>query len=175
MPSIPALPLLAFTRRNASFRLSLTYFLHQSTRIGWAFGVMSRQTRFSLFPPRFAGFTRWRGREVQFKLDILLLVAPEIHVVLATPLVRTFSHRFRLGLSVDSAFRHWSASLACDSAGGRGKAGRNLESSAPISSSWKERQATEVNRSDSGVSTPMTSVVPGSVRKAVVNSGVEPG
>src|SRR5450755_2581930 len=91
---------------------SLTYFLHQSIRIGWAFGVMSRQTRFSLFPPRFAGFTRWRGREVQFKLDILLLVAPEIHVVLAAPLVRAFSHRSRLGLSVDSAFRHWSASIA---------------------------------------------------------------
>src|SRR5450631_1967306 len=65
-----------------------------------------------LFSPRFAGFTRWRGREVQFKLDIPLLVAPEIHVVLATPLVRAFSHRSRLSLSVDSAFRHWSASIA---------------------------------------------------------------
>src|ERR1035441_2022045 len=42
--------------------VSLTYFLHQSTRIGWAFGVMGRQKRFSLFPPRFAGFTRWRGK-----------------------------------------------------------------------------------------------------------------
>ena len=49
-------------------------------------------------------------------LDMLLLVALEIHVVLATPLVRAFSHRSRLGLSVDSAFRHWSASLALPTA-----------------------------------------------------------
>jgi hypothetical protein len=33
---------------------------------------------------------------------------PEVHVLLATPLVRAFSHRSRLGLSVDSAFRPWS-------------------------------------------------------------------
>ena len=78
----------------------------------WAFGVMGRQLRFSLFPSRSAGFTRSHGREVQFSLDIPLPVALEIHVVLATPLVRAFSYRFRLGLSVDSAFRHWSASLA---------------------------------------------------------------
>ena len=36
----------------------------------------------------------------------------EIHVLLASPLVRAFSHRSRLGLSVDSTFRHRSASLA---------------------------------------------------------------
>src|ERR1035438_7563879 len=90
----------------------LTYFLHQSIRAGWAFGVMHRRTRFSLISSRFAGFTCWRGREVQFSLNVLLLVAPEIHVLLASLLVRAFNHRFRLGLSVDSAFRHWSASLA---------------------------------------------------------------
>jgi hypothetical protein len=32
----------------------------------------------------------------------------------------------------------------------------------------------EVGRPDSGVSTPITSVVPGSVRKAVVNSWTDP-
>ena len=85
---------------------SLTYFLHQSIRAGWAFGVIRRRERFSLFPSRFAGFTRWRGREVQFGLNILLHFAPETHVLLAAPLVRAFDHRFRLGLSVDSAFRH---------------------------------------------------------------------
>src|SRR5262249_23678188 len=64
---------------------SLTYFLHQSIRAGWAFGIMHRRGRFGLFPFRFAGFTRWRSREVQFSLDVLPLVAPEIHVLLASP------------------------------------------------------------------------------------------
>ena len=91
---------------------SLTYLLHQSIRAGWAFGVIRRRVRFSLFPSRFAGFTRWRGREVQFGLDVLLPVAPETYVLLTSPLVRAFSHRFRRRLSVDSAFRHRSASLA---------------------------------------------------------------
>src|SRR6266446_4794500 len=64
---------------------SLTYFLHQSVRAGWASGVMHRRGRFGLFPSCFAGFTRWRRREVQFSLDVLPLVAPEIHVLLASP------------------------------------------------------------------------------------------
>src|SRR5208337_1121402 len=64
---------------------SLTYFLHPSIRAGWAFRVMHRRERFGLFPFRFAGFTRWRRREVQFSLDVLPLVAPEIHVLLAAP------------------------------------------------------------------------------------------
>src|ERR1700722_1308160 len=105
IPSTPALPLFAFTRRNASFRFSLTYFLHPSIRAGWAFGLIHHRGRFGLFPSRFAGFTRWRRREVQFGLGILPHVAPEIHVLLAAPLVRAFSHRFRLGLSVVSASR----------------------------------------------------------------------
>ena len=91
---------------------SLTYFLHQSIRPGWAFGVIRRREQFSLFPSRFAGFTRWRRREVQFSLNVLLHIASETHVLLASPLVRAFNHRSRLGLSVDSAFRHRSASLA---------------------------------------------------------------
>jgi hypothetical protein len=91
---------------------SLTYFLHQSICAGWAFGFMHRRKRFGPFPSRFTGFTRWRRREVQLPLDVLPHVAPEIHVLLTTPLVRAFSHRFRLGLSVDSTFRLRSASLA---------------------------------------------------------------
>jgi len=39
-------------------------------------------------------------------------VVVEAHVLLASPLVRAFNHRFRLGLSVNSVFRPWSASLA---------------------------------------------------------------
>src|SRR4051794_9959478 len=96
--------------------VSLTYFLHPSIRVSWAFGVMCRRERFDLFPSYFAGFTRWQRREVQFKLDILSLVALEIHVLFATPLVRAFSYRFLFGLSVDSAFRLWSASLALPTA-----------------------------------------------------------
>jgi hypothetical protein len=46
------------------------------------------------------------------QLDIQPLVALEIHVLLASPLVRAFSHRSRFGLSVDSTFRRRSASLA---------------------------------------------------------------
>lgn len=77
---------------------------------------MCRRERFNLFPSRSTGFTRSREREVQLELDILSLVALEIHVLLATVLVRAFSRRSRLGLSVDSAFRHWSASLALPTA-----------------------------------------------------------
>src|SRR3984885_7489255 len=58
------------------------------------------------------GFTRWRKREVQIALDVLPHVIVETHVLLASPLVRVFNHRSRLSLSVDSAFRLWSASLA---------------------------------------------------------------
>ena len=73
---------------------------------------MRRLQRFVLFSSRSPGFTRWRRGKVQFPLDILPHVAVEIHVLLTSPLVRAFNHRSRLGLSVDSAFRLWSASLA---------------------------------------------------------------
>ena len=66
---------------------------------------MHRRARFGLFPSGLTGFTcglRWK---VQFLLDVLPLVVPEVHVLLASPLVRAFDPRFQLGLSVDSAFR----------------------------------------------------------------------
>src|ERR1019366_2701118 len=94
----------------------LTYFLHQSIRAGWAFGIIRRRGQFGLFPSRFASFTRWRGREVQFGLSVPLHVAPETHVLLASLLVRAFRHRSRFGLSVDSTFRLRSASLALPTA-----------------------------------------------------------
>jgi len=65
--------------------LSLTYFLHHSIRSSWVFGSIHHPGRFSLFLSRFAGFTRWRGRKVQFYLDILLLVVLETHGLLAAP------------------------------------------------------------------------------------------
>jgi hypothetical protein len=75
-------------------------------------GCMDRLHRFVLFSSRFPGFTRWHRGKVQFPLDILPHFAVEIHVLLASPLVQAFNHRSRLSLSVDSAFRLWSASIA---------------------------------------------------------------
>jgi hypothetical protein len=59
------------------------------------------------------GFTRSRGREVQFSLDIPLLFALEIRVVLASPLVRAFGYRFRLGLSRANSNRSAHCSSFC--------------------------------------------------------------
>src|SRR6266404_1736528 len=39
---------------------SLTYLLHDSTRVGWAFGFMHHRERFDVFPQRLPGFTRRR-------------------------------------------------------------------------------------------------------------------
>ena len=64
---------------------SLTYFLHQSIRAGWVFGSIRRPGQLSRFPSRLSGFTRRRRREVQFHLDILLLVVLETHGLLASP------------------------------------------------------------------------------------------
>src|ERR1700730_15136228 len=63
---------------------SLTYLLHQSIRAGWVFGPIHRPGRFSPFPSRLSGFTRQRRREVQFDLDILLLVVLETHGLLTS-------------------------------------------------------------------------------------------
>src|ERR1700687_1893907 len=79
---------------------------NDSTRVGWAFGLICRRERFDVFPSRLPGFTRRRRWEVQAQLDVQPLVALEVHVLLASPLVQAFSHRFRFGLSVVSAFRH---------------------------------------------------------------------
>ena len=74
---------------------------------------MRRRERFALFPSRLLGFTPGRGRKVQFKLDILPPVVLETHGLLTAPLVRAFSHRSRLGLSIAPPFGIRSASLAC--------------------------------------------------------------
>src|SRR5229473_3564827 len=39
---------------------SFTYFLHDSTRVGWAFGLTHHRERFDVFPSRLPGFTRRR-------------------------------------------------------------------------------------------------------------------
>src|SRR2546426_6227306 len=63
---------------------SLTYFLHQSIRAGWAFGGMHRRGRFGVFPSCLVGGTRWAGREVLFSPEVPALVAPEIHFLLGS-------------------------------------------------------------------------------------------
>src|SRR5271169_6077102 len=73
---------------------------------------MPRLARFGLFPSGLTGFTRGLRWKVQFLLDVLPHLVVETHVLLVSPLVRAFNHRSRLSLSVDSAFRLWSASLA---------------------------------------------------------------
>src|SRR4029077_12981979 len=64
---------------------SLTYLLHQSVGSSWAFGSTCRPQRFSLFSCDTSGCTRQRRREVQFHLDILLLVVFETHGLLTAP------------------------------------------------------------------------------------------
>src|SRR5205807_3388288 len=65
--------------------LSLTYFLHQSIGSSWVFGSIRRRRRFSLFSCDTSGCTRQRRREVQFQLEILLLVVSETHGLLTAP------------------------------------------------------------------------------------------
>jgi len=85
-------------------------------RVGWAFGFTHRRERSDVFSPRLPGFTRRRRWGVQSQLDVQPCVALEMHVLLTSPLVRAFSHRSRLRLSVGSTFRRWSASLALPTA-----------------------------------------------------------
>src|SRR5439155_4529668 len=65
--------------------LSLTDLLHQSVGSSWAFGSTCRHRRFSLFSCDTSGCTRQRRREVQFHLDVLLLIVFETHGLLTAP------------------------------------------------------------------------------------------
>lgn len=85
---------------------SLTYCLHQSIRAGWVFGPTCRPGRFSLFPSRLSGFTRQRRREVQFGLDVPLLVVLETHGLLAAPSRSGLRPPFPTWPIHCSAFRH---------------------------------------------------------------------
>src|SRR3984893_17774542 len=49
---------------------SYTERLHDSTRVGWAFGLTHRRRRFDVFPSRLPGFTRRRRWEVQSDLSV---------------------------------------------------------------------------------------------------------
>ena len=83
---------------------SLTYFLHQSIRAGWAFGLIHRPGRFSLFPSCSRGLHPLAQKRSPVPSGYSAACRPEIHVLLASPFVRAFSHRSRLGLSVAPPF-----------------------------------------------------------------------
>jgi hypothetical protein len=59
-----------------------------------------------IVPPTRTGIACSNCRDRRRRLYSTGYSALEIHVLLASPLVRAFSHRFRLGLSVDSTFRY---------------------------------------------------------------------
>src|SRR5580658_10221779 len=85
IPSTPGLPIGSHLPQCSFQVFSLPYCLHQSIRAGWVFGSTRRHGRFRPFPSRLSGFTRQRRGEVQFHLDILLLVVLETHGLLAAP------------------------------------------------------------------------------------------
>ena len=72
---------------------SLADFLHESKRSSWAFGVTPRPKWLERLPSRLPGFTRILGVEVRLRPNILPSVTSEVHVLLATSLVRAFSGR----------------------------------------------------------------------------------
>jgi hypothetical protein len=117
IPSTPALPLLACTRRNASFRLSRSHTLHQSVGSSGAFDSTGRPGRFSLFPVSLSSFTRQLDREVQLLLDMPLRIVRETHDLLATPPRSGLQSSFPARPICCSAFRPWSASRASPTSG----------------------------------------------------------
>jgi hypothetical protein len=112
IPSAPGAPLLALTRRNASFKFSRSTI---SSIVGFvlaglsgAFVVLNDSDP---SPPVFRA-SPVGEQEKSRLLWMFCRMSLLTHVLLASLLVRAFNHRFRLSLSVDSAFRLWSASLA---------------------------------------------------------------
>src|SRR5438093_12617965 len=84
IPSTPALPLLAFTRRNASFRFSRSHTssISRSVLAGLSHPFVASDDSVSVLPA--SGFTRQRARAVQWRLDVLRVVH-ETHGLLASP------------------------------------------------------------------------------------------
>src|SRR5450631_1596268 len=105
IPSTPGLPLLALTRRIAAFRFSRSHTSSINRFVLAGFSVPFVAPDGS-FPSRLSGFTRQRGREVQFDLDILLLVVLEIHGLLASPSRSGLRPPFPARPIRCSAFRH---------------------------------------------------------------------
>ena len=109
-------------------------------------------------------------------LDFRPRVVPEI--------ARCTRHSLPFGPSITvpglaylfSAFRHWSASIAGGPPSGRGKAERNLSWPSHFCILRRSDRQPEVGRCRQWcvVRTPINSVVPSSMRRAVVNSWCKP-
>src|SRR5713226_6050283 len=113
IPSTPALPLLAFTRRNASFRLSRSHTssISRSVLAGLSSPLVAPDDSVSALPasrasPVSAGEQSSRGWLFGCVSSLRLMVYRPLL------LVRAFGHRFRFGLSVAPPFGCRSASLA---------------------------------------------------------------
>ncbi len=94
------------TCRNASFRFcSFTYLLHDLT-LCWLGVRCSLTTESDSMSPRPACRASPVGADEKSSLNWIFsrLSLSRYHVLLASPLVRAFSHRFRFGLSVAPPF-----------------------------------------------------------------------
>jgi hypothetical protein len=113
IPSTPALPLLALTRCNAAFRLprSQTSSISRSVLAGRSDSFVAPDDSVSSLPPPRASPVS--GDEKSRRVWTCCC-DPSARLMAYWPLllVRAFSHRFRLGLSVAPPFGCWSASLA---------------------------------------------------------------
>ena len=118
IPSTPGPPLLLRTRCPRSFEISsVAHLLHQLFCAGRAFGCWLRHKQFGPLVTADRGFTPAFWCQGQRVPDFLPLSAHELPVLIAALDRSGLRSSFRLGLSVRSAFRPWSASLALPTAG----------------------------------------------------------
>ncbi|MGF6313358.1 hypothetical protein ABIB82_007496 [Bradyrhizobium sp. i1.8.4] len=113
IPSTPGLPLFLLTRFHALSRFSRSHTSSISRSVKAEFSVADFAMNGSVSRRGFTPVLRFQGQHL---LVVLPLSIHEIPVLLALSIVRAFSHRFRLRLSVFSTFRPWSASIALPTA-----------------------------------------------------------
>ena len=95
IPSTPGAPLLALTRRNASFKFSRsTISSIVRSVLAWLSGALVVRTDSAPSLPTLRGSPVGEGGEVQIALDVLPHVVVETHDLLASPLVWAFDHRY---------------------------------------------------------------------------------
>ena len=163
IPSTPALPLLALTRCNAAFRLSRsqTSSISRSVLAGRSDSFVAPDDSVSSLPaPRASPVS---GDEKSRRIWTCCC-DPSARLMAYWPLllVRAFSHRFRLGLSVAPPFGCWSASLA-------------LPTSWPVGSEEaRPRALASVRRSNCTCGFPACSFHEGATTRRGVNEGIRP-
>src|SRR5215471_8847776 len=106
MLSIPALPLLAFTCLNAAFKFSGSHIssINRSVRSGRSFPLAAGGDSVSPLPVSRASPVNALGKSSCFWI-FCCLSSLRLMAYYPLLLVRAFNHRYRLGLSVCSAFR----------------------------------------------------------------------